>query len=178
VRRPLLLLGLGLSALVVQGALAVHAPRGALPNLAFLVVLALGVTLPGAAGLCVAAALGYAADLLSGAPPGLHALLFLGAFGLARLASARIDLRRGLPFAVAAVALTVAAAFAFAALAPLFGRRGGLHAALFATLAWQLPVHALAAPLVLAAARALAALGSPEELGRRPVRIEPRRPLL
>ena len=115
-RRAATLVVLGLLALLLQGGLATHVPRPLLPDLAFLVVVTCGLHLPGALGILSAAWLGYSADLLSGAPPGEHALLWVGVWGLTGFVNRRLDLRRVPPLMVSVAAFTLAATLAFAVL--------------------------------------------------------------
>jgi rod shape-determining protein MreD len=112
-RRPLTLVALGLVALLLQGGIATHVPRAYVPDLAFLIVVTCGLHLPGARGLLVVAWLGYTADLLSGAPLGEHALLWVGLWGLTGVVNRRLDLRRVPPLMVAAAAFTLAETAAF-----------------------------------------------------------------
>ena len=105
-RRPLSLLLLGLLALVLQGGAVRVLPGALCPDLGLLVVLAAGLSLTPATGLGIAAALGWAADLLSGALLGQHALLRVVAFAVTRIANRQLDLRRRAPLWVLALALS------------------------------------------------------------------------
>ena len=174
-RSALALLALGGVALVVQSVAGNHLPPGAVPNLSLLVMVAIGLHLPTARGLALAAALGYAADLLSGALLGTHALLRMLACATTRLANRRLDLRRGLPLAAFAAVLTVADAAGLALLFRAVTGRAALDVSLLPLLGSQVLVNALAAPLVVALAALVLRWVTPEESTRRLVRLEPRR---
>jgi len=99
---------LGLLALGVQGGLAMVLPRSLCPDLGLLVVLAIGLHwLDVTRGMFVATALGFAADLLSSAILGAHALLRLLSFSLTALARSQMDLRGGATFALFAGGMTL-----------------------------------------------------------------------
>ena len=106
-KRALALGALGLVALVAQGAAGMVLSPPWCPDLVLLVLIAIGLRWSGtAAGLAVAAVLGYATDLLSGSLLGQHALLDLLAFSATLLATRQLNLRGPLPLAVFAGALT------------------------------------------------------------------------
>ena len=101
---------LALAGLWIVGTAAAWLPRGWLPDVTLLVAVALGLHVPGAAGLVTAWLVGGTADLLSGGPLGHHALLDLGAWLLTRAGVQRVDLARAVvlvPFVVALTALQV-----------------------------------------------------------------------
>lgn len=177
-RRPLTLVVLGLVALLLQGGIATHVPRAFVPDLAFLIVVTCGIHVPGARGLLAAAWLGYTADLLSGAPLGEHALLWVGLWGLTGIVNRRLDLRRVPPFMVAAAAFTLAGTAAFVCLHGAVVGRVVLDATLFVTLGWQILANVLAAPFVWGATVAVLALTAPEDGARRTVRLDTRRPVV
>lgn len=158
-------------ALVVRGALAGVLPTALRPDLALLAIAGLGLHLPGALGLFVAASLGVLADVLTGALLGHHAILFALAFVVTRIAGAQLDLRRGLPVVVLVAALsalngllTVALSRLFSVSAPLpeLGRWLG-----------QAGLDALVSPLVLPLMAAIVQ-GLTED-DRRAVELSPRR---
>lgn len=99
-KRASALFGIGLVALIAQGALATLLPPPWCPDLAFLVLIGVGLRWRGlAGGLVLAALLGYATDLVSGSLLGQHALLNLLAFSGTMLASRQLNLRRAGPLA-------------------------------------------------------------------------------
>lgn len=177
-RRPLTLVALGLVALLLQGGIATLVPRAFVPDLAFLVVVTCGLHLPGVRGLLVAAWLGYTADLLSGAPLGEHALLWVGLWGLTGVVNRRLDLRRIPPLMVASAAFTVAETAAFVFLHGAVVGRSVVDVTLFVTLGWQILANVLAVPLVWGATLSVLALTAPEEGARRTVRLDTRRPVV
>ena len=97
-KRASALLGLGFAALVVQGALATLVSPPWCPDFALLVLIGIALRWEGmAAGLLLAALLGYATDLLSGSLLGQHALLNLFAFSATGVASRKLNLRGSWP---------------------------------------------------------------------------------
>ena len=70
------------------------------PDLGLVVVVGLGLWLQGASGLGAAAVLGYVADLLSGSLLGQHALLRTLAYGMTRIAHAKLNLSGWLSLAL------------------------------------------------------------------------------
>jgi rod shape-determining protein MreD len=175
VKRVVGLLGLALAALTVQGAMASFVPARFFPDLAFLFVVALGLCWRSAVGgLCVAAAIGFATDLLSGSLLGQHALLRLAAHGAARVGSRHLNLRGALPQAVFVAFLTVANAVGLALLSSFFSSGAALGLAALGELLPQIAMNAACAPLVVAATgRAVAWLGD-EDAGQRVIPLAPR----
>lgn len=107
-KRASTLLGVGVAALVLQGAVATVLPPPWCPDLALLVLVGIGLRWRGLArGLLLAALLGYARDLLSGSLLGQHALLHLFAFTATLVATRQLNLRGSWPLAFFAIALTV-----------------------------------------------------------------------
>jgi rod shape-determining protein MreD len=168
VKRVLGLLGLGAAALAVQGAVATFLPARLLPDLGFLLVIALGLCWRSAVGgVCVSAMIGFATDLLSGSLLGQHALLRMVVYTAARLGSRHLNLRGALPQAVFVAALTVANAVGLAVLTSFFSPGAGVGIGALRELLPQALVNALFAPLVAhATARAVARLGD-EDSGQR-----------
>ena len=167
-----MLLGVGLAALVVQGAAALVLPYPFCPDLGLLVVIAIGLYWePLPSGFALAAVLGYSTDVLSSSLLGQHAMLRLVCFAAARLASRQLNLRGALPFAVFAGGLTIAyaaaleAQFAFFTGAPTevgaFGRTL-LHAV----------VNAFFAPIVAAVVEQVCSWGGDDDVARRSVRFD------
>ena len=158
------LLLLGFLAVVVQGALAtvVHPPW--CPDLALLVVLAIGLRWEGvASGLFLVSALGYAADVASGGLRGGHALLRMFVFISARLAARQLNLIGSFPLASFAAGLSIAYGLAVVGLTRFFTGAGLPSWGWFDLLPHAI-VNALAAPLVLAiVGRLLTLLGDDDE---------------
>ena len=76
-------------------------------------------------GVCVAAAIGFATDLLSGSLLGQHALLRLAAYAAARVGSRHLNLRGALPQVAFVAGLTAANALALALLTSFFSPGSG-----------------------------------------------------
>ncbi len=111
------LLAAGWAALVLQSVAARLAPPALCPELGLLVVVGLGLCMPAPSGLLLAAAIGYATDLLSGSLFGQHALLSVLAFGATRAASRGLNFRGAAARAIYAGLLSAAYAFGLAGLA-------------------------------------------------------------
>lgn len=112
-KSTLALFVLGLLALIAQGALARTLPPPWCPDLAWLVVVGIGLRWPNfLSGVVLAVALGYAMDLLSGSLMGQHALLRLVSYLAAALAARQLDLSGGLPVGIFVLVMTVVYGFA------------------------------------------------------------------
>jgi rod shape-determining protein MreD len=158
VKHGLVLLGLGLLALVVQGAAALLLPAHWVPDFGLLLAVAIALSVRGpVVGVLLAAALGFAADLLSGTLLGQHALLRLAAYGAARFGSRRLNLRGALPQAVFVALLSVAHTGALLGLAAFFLPGDVPPLVAVHALAAHALVNAVAAPLVTAVVAKLAA---------------------
>lgn len=173
-KRALVLVALALLVPMVEGGMTPFLPRATCPDLALLLVMGMGLFLRGAAtGVAFAAGIGFVSDLLSGSLQGQHALLFVFAFGLARLTSLQINLQGAIARMALAAVLTLAAAFGMAALTAFFAKAGAPLAS-GPELLRQTVVNALVAPpLIGAVAWGVARLGDDD--GRRLLRLEPRR---
>lgn len=174
-KRVLVLVGLGLLAPILQGALAPFLPWGTCPDVGLLVVIGLGLSLrSGLAGLALAAEIGFVADLLSGSLLGEHALLRMFVFALARLASLHVNLHGTLTPMALAAGLSALSAAGILALTTFFSSGTAMVLVTLPDVLRQAVVNALLAPLVISAvARLVAHLG--DEDGRRVLRLEPRR---
>jgi rod shape-determining protein MreD len=175
VKRVLGLLGLGVVALTLQGAVPSFLPARFCPDLGFLLVVALGLCWRSAVGgVCVAGAIGYTADLLSGSLLGQHALLRLAAYAVARFGNRHLNLRGALPQAIFVAVLTSANAFAMALLTSFFSPGTGVGRVALRELLPQAVANALLAPLIaLGTARTVARLGD-EDGGQRVLPLAPR----
>ncbi len=157
-------------ALVLRGVLAALLPAGLCPDLGLLVVIGLGLQLPGATGLLLAALLGYAADVLAGSLLGQHALLFVLFFAATRVVGAQLDLQRGAPLVILTAAITAVHGIGLVSLSRFFADAASWPTA--GQLGTQALVNAVVAPFVAAAIAAIAARLSDEE--RRAVELAPR----
>ena len=162
--RAAAVLVVGFLAVIAQGAVAavIHPPW--CPDFALLVVLAIGLRWQGnASGLALVAALGYAADVMSGGLRGGHALLRMLVYISARLASRQLNLRGALPLAAFTAGMSVAYGLAVVGLTSFF------TGAILPSGGWLdlMPhaiVNALAAPAVSGAlGRVLGWFGDDEE---------------
>lgn len=168
------LLLVGWLGLMVQSAAALWIPARFLPDASLLVVVALAVCLRSPfLGVVLAALLGYATDLLSGTLLGQNALLHLGAYGVARAVSARLNLRGPFSLALFALVLSLVHAAALHLLVAFFAQGFSVSLGLLRGLLAHALVNALAAPLVVALISALAAWLGDDDSGR-PLRLEPR----
>ena len=174
-KRVLGLLGLGAVALTLQGAVAAFLPARFCPDLAFLLVVCLGLCWRSAVGgVCVAGAIGYTSDLLSGSLLGQHALLRLAAYAVARFGNRHLNLRGVLPQMIFVAVLTCANAFAMALLTSFFSPGTGVGMAAVRELLPQAVANSLFAPLVASGtARIIARLGD-EDGGQRVLPLAPR----
>lgn len=167
-----MLLGVGLAALVVQGAAALVLPYPFCPDLGLLVVIAIGLYWePLPSGFALAALLGYSTDVLSGSLLGQHAMLRLVCFAAARLASRQLNLRGALPFAVFAGGLTIAYAAALEAQLAFFTGAPTEVGAFGRTLLHAV-VNAFFAPIVAAVVEQVCSWGGDDDRARRPVRFD------
>ena len=170
----LVLAVLGSFALMLQSAAALWLPARWLPDLGLLCVVALAVSVRSPVlGTFLAVALGYVTDLLSGALLGQHALLYLGAYGIARVLSSSVNLRGPFSLALFVLVLAFAHTVVLHAISAFFARGWAVLATSLEDVAVHALVTALAAPLVVGiVSRAAARLGD-DDSGR-PVHLEPR----
>jgi rod shape-determining protein MreD len=175
VKRVLGLLGLGAAALTLQGAVASFLPARFCPDLGFLLVIALGLCWRSVVGgVCVAGAIGFTSDLLSGSLLGQHALLRLGAYAMSRFGNRHLNLRGALPQAIFVAVLTCANAFAMALLTSFFSPGTGVGMVAVRELLPQAVANALFAPVVaVLTARVVTRLGD-EDGGQRVLPLAPR----
>ena len=174
-RCALALLFLGGLLTMAQGVSGLFLPPHWCPDLGLLLVVAMALSWRSSGGgILIAVVLGYVADMHSGTLFGQHALLHALAYGAARAGSGQLNLRGALPqagfvaflTAVHAVVLAASTAFFAPGIAFAFPAPGALaaHAA----------VNAVCAPLVTGVVGWLVGLLSPDEAGRRLLRLEPR----
>lgn len=173
-KAALVLALLGAFGLMLQSATALWIPAQFLPDIGLLIVVALAVSVRSPVlGVCLAAWLGYMTDLFSGTLLGQHALLRLGAYGIARVLSSSINLRGPFSLALFGLLLSAGHALALHAIVAFFAREWLMGAATLEDLAIHAVANSIAAPLVFGiVARAAARLGD-DDSGR-PVRLEPR----
>ena len=167
-KTPLALFVLGMGALVVQGAFARVIPPPWCPDLAWLVVIGIGLRWPSwLPGAVLAVALGYGMDLVSGSLLGQHALLRLLSFLAAAIAARQLDLSGGLPVALLVLSMTVVYGLATVSMLSLLVDASwrGLEV-LGSAFAHGLVNMLAAGPMISLVERVLARF-SDEEVGRR-----------
>jgi rod shape-determining protein MreD len=158
----------GLLALMVQGALARVLPPPWCPDLAWLVVVALGLRWPNfLSGLGLAVLLGFAMDLVSGSLMGQHALMRLVTYLAAALAARQLDLSGVYPVSVFVFVAMFGYGLAIVGTLSFFVGSPGISL----DVVWQSACHALvnvlAAMPVLAIVERLLLRFSEEDLARR-----------
>lgn len=168
-KAALALVVLGALGLVLEGALVSVVPALLLPDVALVGSIAAALFLGGAPALLVLAGLGFASDLLSGAPLGMHALALLVPFAATRLANGSLELRHGMPEAVLVGLLTPVAGVVMAVCLRLDGIPGGHGLWPWLGLGLQAGVNALVAPGVCALVEALASAAGELDPTRRGV---------
>ena len=176
-KTALALFGLGLVAVVVQGALGRLIAPPWCPDFALLVLIGIGLRWRGlAAGLVLAALLGYATDLLSGSLFGQRALLNLFVFSGTLLATQHLNLRGSWPLAWFATSATLAYGLAMLAITGFFIGGAELR---WAWLGAEM-IHAgfcgLVAPTVAAGVAAVSGWASDEDTSGRAFGIPSGRP--
>jgi rod shape-determining protein MreD len=113
-KERLQVLGLGLGLLLLQQLVNLASPVWARPDLVLAFALVLGLRARGTESLVLAFGVGYAVDVLSAAPLGLHALLRGTACAATRLFDRHLYLRAPLPWALFVAGYAVADAFGVA----------------------------------------------------------------
>ena len=174
-KRAMALYGVGVLALVLEGAVATIVPPPFCPDFSLLVVIAIALHWQRAAsGLLLAFVLGYAADLISGSLLGQHALLRLFVFVGVRITSRRLNFRGGLPLAAFAGAVILIYGVVLLAVTGFFAGPAELH---WSWLVDQL-VHALMgalfAPMTLACVTWVSTWLDEDEGARRTLELTPR----
>ena len=167
-----MLFSLGIAALVLQSALALVLPHPFCPDFGLLVVIAIGLYWePLPSGFTLAAALGYATDVLSSSLLGQHAMLRLLAFAAARLGGRQLNLRGSLPLAVFAGGLTIVYALALQGQLAFFAGAQAEVGAVGRTLV-HAAVNAFFAPIVAMFVERASSWAGDDDVARRAVRLE------
>lgn len=158
---------LGLAALILQGALARALAPPWCPDLAWLVVVGIGLRwssfLP---GVVLAVVLGYSMDLVSGSLMGQHALLRLVTYLAAALAARQLDLSGGLPVAIFVAAMSAVYGLATVAMLSFFVGAPWMGFELLGRLVAHAVVNVLAAGPVISAVERVLLRFSDEEGAR------------
>jgi hypothetical protein len=169
VKAACVLILFGALGLVVEGALVSVIPALLLPDVALVVTIAAALFLGGGAALLALAGVGFASDLLGGAPLGLHALVLLVPFVATRLANGSLELRRGLPESVLVALLTPVAGVLAMVCLRFAGVPASLGLGFWLGLALQTAVNAAVAPAVCALAETVASVTGDVDSTRRGV---------
>lgn len=158
------ILGLGALAAILQGVAGTFVPQQFVPDLGFLLVVALGLSWRGfAGGVTLVALLGYLTDLISGSLIGQHAFLRMFVFIAARLGSRHLSLLGALPRALSVAALTAVNAVLMELLTTIFTNGSGFAVGALTGLLPQMVLNALfVAPVAALVGRAVAILGDDE----------------
>ena len=163
------LLGVGLLALILQGALARIITPPWCPDLALLVVIALGLRWPRfLSGVFLAMILGYAMDLVSGSLMGQHALLRLLTYLAAALAGRQLDLTGGLPVSILVFGTTFVYGIVIVSLLSFFVGSEGLSLTVLIDAFCHSIANVVAAGPMLSVVERVQARFSDDEAGRRP----------
>ena len=167
----LVLFVLGLLGMVAEQAATRFLPSAICPDFALLLVIGMALNLGGTRALLASAALGYAADVLSGAPLGQHALLHVLVFGAASVANRGLELRTPLAQATLAGVLTLLNGLLLSLITSLLGGSLVVDLRFVLQRASQAVLSCVFAPLVCALVEAIAARTREDEAPRRSVPI-------
>jgi rod shape-determining protein MreD len=164
----LAMLAVGLLALMLQGALARTIPPPWCPDLAWLVVVALGLRWPSfLSGVFVAVILGYSMDLVSGSLMGQHALMRLLTFLAASLAARQLDLSGALSVSIFVFGVTLAYGLAMVGMLSFFVDSEGIGLPVVGDALGHAIANVAAAGPVLALVERLLLRLTDDEVGRR-----------
>jgi rod shape-determining protein MreD len=168
VKSSLAVLLLGFAALVVQGALARTIPPPWCPDLAWLVVIGIGLRWPRVlSGAFIAVSLGYAMDLLSGSLMGQHAFMRLVSYLVAAVASRQLDLSGGLPVAIFVFGMTILYGLGIVATLAFFVGSDAIGVDVLSFSIGHAVANVIAAGPVIALVERVLARFSDEEIGQR-----------
>lgn len=172
-KSALAVLLLGLAALIVQGALARTLAPPWCPDLAWLVVVGLGLRWPGfLSGVLLALLLGFAADLVSGSLMGQHALMRLVTYFAAAIAARQLDLSGAIPVAIFVFGMTFVYGLAIVSTLAFFVGSDGVGLDFFGPTAAFAIVNVLAAgPMIGLVERLLARFSDEDSMRRAPLPI-------
>ena len=159
---------LGFTALIVQGALARTIPPPWCPDLAWLVVIGVGLRWSGfLSGMFVAVPLGYAMDLLSGSLMGQHAFMRLISYLIAAASSRQLDLSGGPAVAIFVFGTTVLYGLGIVATLSFFTGSEGIRFDVLTSALGHAVANVIAAGPMIALVERVLARFSDEEVGRR-----------
>ena len=162
------LLGVGLLALILQGAIARTISPPWCPDLAWLVVVAAGLRWPSVlAGVCLAVILGYSMDLVSGSLMGQHALMRLLTFLAAAVVSRQLDLSGSVAVSILVFGMTMFYGIAMVGVLTFFVGAEGIGLPVLADAFCHALANVVAMGPVLSLVERLLIRLSDEEIGRR-----------
>lgn len=166
--------GLGLLVIIVEGAITRFLPPPFCPDFGLVFVIALGLRWPSpTSGLVLAGALGFAMDLLSGSLLGQHTLLCVLTFGAALLATRQLNLSGSLPVVFFTIAVTLIYALGLFGTSSFFLGHGALGFAWLGDGIWHALANGLVANAVLAGVGAVLQRLGDDDPGRRNLALGP-----
>jgi cell shape-determining protein MreD len=175
----LAIFALGVLGLIVQSALLNLLPGHWVPDLGLLIPVVAILALPPIEGLLLAAALGISAGMFSNALLGQYALIRIVEFVVIRVLNAQLDLKRALPLAVFAFAITIFDAAGVIGITWLFFGVFPIPLGETGNLLVRAGVNAVFAPLLVVPLRGLVERFTERDARRsREVRLDTKRPVL
>jgi rod shape-determining protein MreD len=175
----LVIFALGVLGLIVQSALLNLLPAPWVPDLSLLIPVAAILALPPTEGLLLAAALGISAGMFSNALLGQHALIRIIEFVVIRILNAQLDLKRALPLAVFAFAITIFDAAGIIGITRLFYGELPFPLGETGNLLIRAGVNGVVAPMLSAPVRGIVErFAGGDARHRRDVRLDTKRPML
>jgi rod shape-determining protein MreD len=159
---------LGFAALIIQGALALTIPPPWCPDLAWLVVVGVGLRWPGfLSGLLISVPLGYAMDLLSGSLMGQHAFMRMISYLTAAMASRQLDMSGGISVAIFVFGMTIVYGLGMAATGSFFAGSGAIGWDVLSSGFGHAIANVVAAGPMIALVDRIIARFADDEVGRR-----------
>jgi len=178
-RSMLAIFALGVLGLIVQSALLNFLPGRWVPDLGLLIPVVAILALPPIEGLLLAAALGISAGMFSNALLGQYALIRIVEFVVIRVLNAQLDLKRALPMAVFAFAITIFDAAGVVGITWLFFGVSPIPLGEVGNLLFHAGVNGAVAPLLVVPLCGLVERFTQRDAHRRrDVRLDTKRPVL
>lgn len=178
-RSMLAILALGVLGLIVESALLNLLPARWVPDLGLLIPVVAILALPPVEGLLLAAVLGLSAGMFSNALLGQHALIRIVEFVVIRVVNAQLDLKRALPLAVFAFAITIFDAAGLLGITRLFFGESPFLLRETGDLLIRAGVNGAVAPMLAAPLRRIVERFAERDARRgRDVRLDTKRPML
>jgi hypothetical protein len=175
----LAIFALGVLGLIVQSALLNLLPGRWVVDLGLLIPVVAILLLPPTEGLLLAVALGIGAGMLSNALLGQYAVVRIAEFVVIRVLNAQLDLKRTLPLAVFAFAITLFDAAGVVGITWLFYGESPLPLSETGDLLFRAGVNGAFAPMLLAPLGGIAERFAQRDARRsREVRLDTKRPVL